>query len=62
MEIVDVKFKYEEYVFHYRVAGVIEKEGKYLVQQILYTSRRTCTYRRNFNRCNKKRNKRRGWN
>lgn len=34
MEIVDVKFKDEKYVFHYRVAGVIEKEGKYLVQQI----------------------------
>lgn len=34
MEIVDVKFKNEKYVFHYRVAGVIEKEGKYLVQQI----------------------------
>lgn len=35
MDIVDVKFKEKEYSFHYRVVGVIVRDNKYLIQNIL---------------------------
>lgn len=35
MDIVDIKFKEKEYSFHYRVVGVIVRDNKYLIQNIL---------------------------